>query len=212
MLELWVVRHGQTNWNLEHRVQGWTDIPLNAAGIEEAHALGQYLHGIPFLALYTSDLQRAHTTASILQGYTGIPIHVDERLREKRFGALEGQIRHQVQKQKVVRPHGVSPQVRSDDPEAESNDDLSKRILTFLNDLGNRHETGRVLIVTHGALIRALLDLSSYREAVSLRNTSVSRIRQHQSNLHAVHVNWADHLKQLGQNHPFQHGTYCAKL
>jgi 2,3-bisphosphoglycerate-dependent phosphoglycerate mutase len=216
VLELWVVRHGQTDWNLEHRIQGWTDVPLNHVGQIQAKKLGRHLEGIPFVALYTSDLERAHTTATILHQHTGVPIVVDRRLREKRFGTLEGKIQGlrsplpytgsavaprssrplpNANSQHRVATHSPSFMGNSGDPEAESDQSLKHRIGTFLADVTARSQGGRILVVTHGGLIRALLDLVGHPDREALANTSVTRLREKAGLWHPVAVNQAEHLR-----------------
>lgn len=215
MLELWVVRHGQTDWNLARRIQGWTDVPLNNAGRIQAKKLGKHLEGIPFKALFTSDLVRARTTASILQQHTGAPVTVDERLREKYFGALEGKVRTlqmtpatsaakacsarlvNDSAYRAALTHPLSARASSGDPEVESDHALQERICAFLGDVRAHFSSGRILVVTHGGLIRALLDLVGYPDRDALENTSVTRLRDKANVWQAVAVNCADHLQLL---------------
>jgi probable phosphoglycerate mutase len=76
MTELWLVRHGQTDWNLEGRYQGQSDIPLNAAGLEQARQLAERLSVTHFEALYSSDLQRAFQTVAILGERLGLAVRL----------------------------------------------------------------------------------------------------------------------------------------
>lgn len=204
MLELWLIRHGQTDWNAERRVQGWTDIPLNRAGLKEAHLLGQYLHGVPVQAIYTSDLQRANATAEVLGAHTGSVVTVDSRLRERRFGALEGHVRHSRQfaphkghhvDRRVISDITPYPEAGRDDPLAETDMELNRRISSFLQDIEKHHRRGRVLLVTHGGLVRALLQMLGYSEHVTLHNTSVTRIRYQSGQWYILAVGGTDHLQ-----------------
>ena len=85
---LYIVRHGQTDWNLEYRMQGRADIELNATGIKEAENLAEQLKDVDFVACYSSPLKRALKTAEIIVG--DAPIIIDERLAERGFGDGEG--------------------------------------------------------------------------------------------------------------------------
>ena len=89
-MRLLLARHGETDWNLEHRYQGQTDIPLNAQGRRDAHALAGRLRHSQIHAVYTSDLARARETAEIVAAAAGRPIRIDPRLREMDFATAEG--------------------------------------------------------------------------------------------------------------------------
>ncbi len=89
--ELWLVRHWTTEWNLQKRYQGQTDIPLNDAGLTQAEELGGLLSATAFDAIYTSDLQRARQTAGTLAHRLNVPVYPDARLREAHFGDWEGE-------------------------------------------------------------------------------------------------------------------------
>ncbi|HSF22344.1 MAG TPA: histidine phosphatase family protein, partial [Burkholderiales bacterium] len=85
-----VIRHGETAWNREKRMQGTTDTPLSEVGREQARALGRRLAAHAFAALYTSDLARAWDTARAIAEFTGREAVTDPRLQERRFGIFEG--------------------------------------------------------------------------------------------------------------------------
>jgi 2,3-bisphosphoglycerate-dependent phosphoglycerate mutase len=82
MTQLWLIRHGLTDWNLEGRYQGQSDIPLNAEGLAQARRLAERLKGTSIEALFSSDLLRAYQTAKILGECLGLPVQADPRLRE----------------------------------------------------------------------------------------------------------------------------------
>lgn len=89
-MRLVIVRHGQTDLNLQRRIQGQSDVPLNSAGRAQAQALATQLAGFTFSAVYCSDLVRAVETAQILAAPLGVPVQVDARLTERAFGQFEG--------------------------------------------------------------------------------------------------------------------------
>lgn len=183
MLDLWIVRHGETDWNLEGRIQGWTDVPLNAQGMRQAFQLAHHIEGIPFRTVYSSDLQRAAKTASILGAHLCAPQLVHPALRERRFGLGEGLFREEMN---LRFPGGV--------PDAETEQEVLTRIQSFLQDVTSAFPCGRVLCVTHGATIRLLLRYVQVTEVPPLRNTGVSRIRWDGKRWRLIGVNWTLHL------------------
>src|SRR5437016_2757557 len=91
--KLVLVRHGQSQWNLENRFTGWVDVPLSAKGLDEARHAGQSLKGIRFDVAFTSNLKRAQDTLKIILeqiGQTAISINKDQALNERHYGALQG--------------------------------------------------------------------------------------------------------------------------
>ena len=91
-MEIYLVRHGETDWNKELRLQGWADISLNGRGREEAESLARELAGVHFDLAWCSDLDRAAETAEIILRDRGVPLSVDPRLREMGFGPIEGNL------------------------------------------------------------------------------------------------------------------------
>lgn len=89
-MKLILVRHGETDWNKEHRVQGLSDIPLNEHGMAQARGLSESLRGEKFNRIYASPLLRARQTADIINEHHGLTVHTDERLLELRQGIFEG--------------------------------------------------------------------------------------------------------------------------
>ena len=84
------IRHGETAWNVDTRIQGHLDIPLNDTGLWQAEQAAKALAGEPIAAIYTSDLQRAHATAQAVARTTGAPLVTDTGLRERSFGHFQG--------------------------------------------------------------------------------------------------------------------------
>jgi len=94
MTEIWFIRHGETDWNRQRRLQGWQDIPLNEFGVNQASLLAARLREearhTPIHAIYSSDLQRAHATAVPVSEQLGLRVRVEPGIRERGFGVLEG--------------------------------------------------------------------------------------------------------------------------
>jgi broad specificity phosphatase PhoE len=99
------LRHGQTDWNAQGRIQGHTDMPLNATGLTQARAAAERLVGKGIDRIVSSPLARAHKTAAMVAERLRLPVQVDEELMERTFGAFEGRIIEEVKRQ-----HGISPE------------------------------------------------------------------------------------------------------
>jgi len=158
MTRLTLVRHGQTDWNLERRYQGQKDIPLNSEGVRQAQALAQLLAAEPYDAIYSSDLQRAMQTAQALQAARSIPLYADPRLREICFGEWEGEI-FQVMREKYSERFTLS----HSDPTiilacgGESVSQVAARTAAFADEVSRIFPEGRLLVVTHGMALATLV-------------------------------------------------------
>lgn len=91
-LAFWFLRHGETDWNLRGLSQGSTDIPLNETGLAQAHRAAGLLRNRGIAAIVSSPLSRAYTTASIAAEAIGLPVEIDDDLREVAFGEKEGHL------------------------------------------------------------------------------------------------------------------------
>jgi broad specificity phosphatase PhoE len=145
-----LVRHGETDWNAERRVQGHTDRPLNEAGIAQARALAEQLAAEAIDAIYSSDLARAQETAEVVGAVRGLPVETLPELRERDFGTWEGLTDEEIFER--------FPEARSGPwGDAESRDELGARILGACKRIASQHPGGSVLVVTHGGPVRAML-------------------------------------------------------
>lgn len=157
MTLLTLVRHGQTDWNLARRIQGATDIPLNDTGRAHARDAAALLANDTHHTIYASPLMRAHETAQIIAAELGLPEPMlTADMREREFGAGEGMLVHEYLErfgdwQKPV-------------PDAESFDQVRDRALGALDRIARESRrrsapvAESVVVVTHGGVIRALLD------------------------------------------------------
>ena len=152
-----LVRHGETDWNRDGRIQGQTDVPLNDRGREQARQLAEELVGSEFDAVYASDLARARETAEIVAARTGLPVILDADLRELDFGAWEGLTAVEIR----ARWPGAFEQwatVGLDRYDGgESHDQLAARVLAAARRLAATHQGEQILLVAHGGPLRALL-------------------------------------------------------
>jgi len=150
MTELLLVRHGETDWNVEHRVQGHTDRPLNETGLAQARALAAELADEHIDAIYASDLARARDTAHAIAEPRGLAVAVLPSLREKNFGTWEGLRDDEIRER--------FPEAESGPwGDAETTEELAARVLGALGEIAEQHPEGRVLVVTHGGPLRAVL-------------------------------------------------------
>lgn len=165
------MRHGQTDWNLERRIQGSTDVPLNGTGLSQAVHTSLALRGAQIDLVASSHLQRAEVTASTINGHHGVERVIDARLTERSFAEVEGL--------KVEEVKSMYPSF-DDIAGVESWADVTSRMLAALIDLATAAAGGRVLVVTHGSAIRGLLSAVQHiepREVQSLWNCSISELR-----------------------------------
>lgn len=170
-----LLRHGQTNWNIDFRLQGVTDIPLNETGIEQARIAGEVLAraattGEAWDLILSSPLSRARDTAEMVGKAIGVPgVSIEDLLLERSFGEAEG-LSHEEWKAKYNDTNHV--------PGGETLEQLEARAWVLLERLLDHHEGKRVLTVSHGALIRTLLRLVSEgefpREGERLGNACLS--------------------------------------
>ena len=158
MTTLWLVRHGQTDWNVERRYQGHSDTPLNAIGIEQAAQAAEALAGAHYAALYSSDLQRARVTAEAIGNRLGLEVLVDQRLREVHLGDWEGMLSTDIQEQ-----YPVEWEMRRQNllharpPGGENIEELAARIWPVFDELAARHRGEHVIVVSHGMALATVL-------------------------------------------------------
>jgi probable phosphoglycerate mutase len=198
--QLLVIRHGETAWNAEHRIQGHLDIPLSPAGITQAARLAERLAGERIDAVYSSELARAWLTAQPLAGRLGLEVIPEPRVRERCFGIFEGLTLDEV----AERHPAAFQRWRERDPAwamdgGESGQQLIERVLDALHDIAGRHRGQTVAIVTHGGVLdvayRAAraLDWDAPREHQML-NASINRLRVTFSPPAIAMIDWGDVL------------------
>ena len=146
MTTLLVARHGETDWNREGRWQGWADPPLNETGRAQARELAEQLRSVPFDAVYSSDLRRAHETAEIVAAPHAVPVVADAGLREIDIGSWSGLTRAEIDERF---PTGERP-------DGETRDQHAARVLDAVERIARANPGRRILLVTHGGTMRAL--------------------------------------------------------
>ncbi len=195
---LLLIRHGETAWNAEHRIQGHLDIPLSATGIRQAALLANRLAQETIDAVYSSELTRARLTAEPFAARLGLEITLDTRLRERSFGVFEGLTADEVS---ARHPEGFR-RWRERDPawainEGESGQQLIDRVLSALHDITLRHPDESVAVVTHGGVLDVVyrvargLHWSAPREHQML-NASINRLTAQAAPLTLSILGWGD--------------------
>ncbi|MFA5791753.1 MAG: histidine phosphatase family protein [Candidatus Paceibacterota bacterium] len=169
-MKLYFVRHGETISNKNNTTTGWVDSPLNNEGIEQAKETSIEIP-LDFSEIYCSDLIRCKQTAEIINLKLNLPIHYDARLRERNFGSLGGkswddislEMKEIDRNQKYdYRPYG-----------GESAEDVKKRLFAFIEDIRNQKNNKKILIVTHGGIIRMLHNLLNNEVRREIQNSSI---------------------------------------
>jgi broad specificity phosphatase PhoE len=167
--EILLARHGETDWNRERRVQGHTDRPLSAEGRAQAAELARALSHERLDAVYASDLARALDTARAVAEPHGLAVVALPELRERDFGSWEGLTDEEILER--------FPEARTGPwGDAETHDELAARVLAALQSIAGRHPDGRVLVVSHGGPIHAVLRRCSARNEEPIVNCHVARL------------------------------------
>ncbi|UZD16677.1 histidine phosphatase family protein [Gallibacterium anatis] len=213
-LTFYFLRHGRTEWNEKGLLQGQGDSALTEAGVAGALAAGKALEQIPFVAAYSSCLQRTIDTARYVIGDRQIPLFQHQGLNEQFFGKWEGiqidEIRASQAFQNLVKyPQAYDQNIKQYN-QGEPFAKLAERSYKAIQDIIQVHQQGNILIVSHGHTLRLLLSLlgghrwQDHRKegvSVSLANCSISIFDYQQSaqqqSFQLVQMNGTDHLPQV---------------
>lgn len=206
--EIWLIRHGETDWNAEQRLQGWRDIPLNEAGRQQAKSVQRFLtqQNIAFDAVLTSDLQRAIQTAQIaFEGYPTV-LNQDAQLRERNYGIYEGQPwRNLIQfpDQPTLEINLRNPELEV--PEGESLTVFHERIIQAFHRIALERPTQRLAVIAHGGVIEMVwryikkVELTVPRSE-SILNASVNHFAiDKEQQWHEIAWGQIDHLPSSAQ-------------
>jgi broad specificity phosphatase PhoE len=196
---LLLVRHGETQWNLDQRVQGHHDVPLTERGIQQAQRLAAWLSDEPLEAIYSSDLIRARATAEVLADER-LPVNTDARFREGGFGLFEGLTTTEIQDRypeefRLWREGAVDHRP----PGGETLEALRERCVAGARDALANHGGQTIMIVAHGGPVRVMvcgllgLDIRHYPQ-IRVENTSVTRIYYTQRGPILASLNEVGHL------------------
>jgi 2,3-bisphosphoglycerate-dependent phosphoglycerate mutase len=203
MLELILVRHGETDWNRELRFQGQVDVPLNAVGHEQARRLGERLAGMPVQHLYSSDLTRTLQTASPAARELKLASLGDAALREQAFGVIDGMRMPDIKQQYPdIWAQWVGFQADYAPPGGESLRQFHARVVEVVRRLALQHHAQTLVVVTHGGVLDMIyrtargLPISGPRQC-EIPNAGINRVRTDGATMDIV--SWADtkHLASM---------------
>ena len=153
-----LIRHGETLWNTQLRMQGSLDSDLTPKGELQIKALGEWMKEVPFDFLYCSDTARAHKTAEAISKFTGHNLNLDKRLREKNLGVFEGLTSEEARERypenfQQFKTVGASYVI----DQGESTQQLLERALEAIEEIRDRHPQKVAVVVTHGGVVRVLM-------------------------------------------------------
>ena len=190
------IRHGETAWNVDSRLQGHLDIPLNDVGLWQARQAALALADEPIDAIYSSDLQRAWVTAQAIAETTQAPLAAHQGLRERSFGVLQG---HTFEELEAKEPEQAYRWLKRDPafaPEGgESLIALRERITATTHALASQHVGGQIVLVAHGGVLDVLYRAATRQDIQAPRtwqlgNAAINRLLWTPDGLSLV--GWAD--------------------
>ena len=192
------IRHGETSWNVDGRIQGHLDIPLNDIGLWQAEQAAQALVDENIAAIYSSDLQRAHVTAQAIARTTGAPLHTDAGLRERCFGDFQGRTFKDVEASQPedaqlwrTRNPAYAPPGGGDSLLA-----LRERISRTVDRIASQHEGEQIVLTAHGGVMDVLYRLATRQHLQATRswqlpNAAINRLLW-SPEIGLTLVGWAD--------------------
>lgn len=176
---LYIIRHGRTDWNVQGRIQGHTDIPLNEEGEAQAKKLAEELKHIHFDEVFSSDLLRAKRTAELIVLEKKLAVKTTQALREQTYGIYEGRRGEDVDRElkrlfddyKKLSVQELMTQ--REDPSMETHEEVVSRFITFLREIAVTYKGKNILIATHGAVMRYFLIHLGFGDYQSLPPRSI---------------------------------------
>ena len=156
--EIILIRHGETEWNSQKRMQGHSNSDLSEVGRGQIQELGELMKNVSFDHIYSSDSLRTRQTAEAITQYSGHTLQFDQRIREKNLGVFEGLTSTEAKERhpevyRLFKTAGANYVI----DEGESTQQLLERALEFIEEIRLRHPQERVVMVTHGGVVRVLM-------------------------------------------------------
>lgn len=188
---MYLIRHGETDWNSSRRIQGHSDVALNERGLRQAELVGARLKREIFHAVYSSDLCRAHVTAEHIAKHFDYGISTHTTLRERCYGRLEGLTYEEIRdrfSQEDEETHGI-----------ESFEAMQQRAVTALTEIARQHPGQTIVVVSHGGLINSFLHYVTGgmqgTGITKIENTGINLFRFSDQRWEVLQVNNTDHLE-----------------
>ena len=155
--ELILIRHGETEWNKQQRMQGHLNSDLSKLGKSQINSLGNWMKNVSFDNIYCSDSPRARLTAEAITQFSKVDLKIDKRLREKNLGVFEGLTSNEAMELhpevfRLFKNAGSEYVIKN----GESTKQLLERAYEFIEEIRCNHQNKRVVLVTHGGVIRVL--------------------------------------------------------
>lgn len=204
--EMILIRHGETQWNEEGRIQGQGDSPLTERGIAQAIAVAKRLQHEQFTTLYASHLGRVIETARHIAAVTGHAITIDERLQERAYGIFEGLTQAEAGSKHAAIFHEYKTNFSPDFaiPQAESIRRLLARGQAVFQELVRRHPGERIVVVSHGSFLRFVLSNMlgvplGAKHGFRLANGSLSEIAYEAGEWSVTTLGEVYHLREPGK-------------
>mmetsp|Transcript_3939 Transcript_3939/g.10091 ORF Transcript_3939/g.10091 Transcript_3939/m.10091 type:complete len:209 (+) Transcript_3939:107-733(+) len=190
--EILLCRHGETDWNLEGKFQGWHDVPLNDMGRAQAEHISKAV-AKRVDAVWTSPLVRARDTGAVVAADAGVELRTDERLKERNLGVLEGRTADEVQNtHPAVWAAWTAAEPLPSEANAEADAAVIARFEAVFQEIAMLHPSQRVVVVAHGGAFRCLLKASAGN--ASITTIFVSR----DGGWHVTKLGDSSHLPQEG--------------
>ena len=203
MLDILLIRHGETDWNVDKRLQGHIDIPLNAEGQRQAAALGRALENEPLDAIYASDLQRARDTAQAVATLQGKTVQIDPALRERCYGGFEGLQHHDIEQRypqdyAAWKARVLDARYPAGERIAETMREFSGRAVAAVSaiaHLASGSKRRKIAIVTHGGVLECVYRWAretgfGHARDFDIFNASINRLQWDGERMHIKQ--WAD--------------------
>lgn len=201
MLKIYLVRHGQTEFNIQNRMQGRIDSPLTEKGRRDAEALGKYLSDVDFELVIASPSKRAQVTAELICKGRDISVQVEPDIREINMGSWEGRT-----KDEIIKAYPVEGEIFYNKPhlykplEGDSYYDVQERAVGAVKRFTELYKDGNILIVTHTVVIRAIIayfkgyPMESLWKGPAIEGTSVTLLEAEHGNIKVASLGETPHI------------------